>query len=184
MADRYLLLGTPLGLSPPDLLLQRVAGEEALSRPFRFVLGFWATKTDIAGKDLISQPVTVTVTTSEGNQRYLNGIVGNLEAGALDGRGRRFYQAEMVPKLQLLAEVSNCRIFQKMATPDIVEQILNEQGVAFSANLTGTYNPREYCVQYRESDLDFIARLLEDEGIFYYFQHTASAHTLVLADAN
>src|SRR5579875_2503131 len=123
MADRYLSLDTPLSLSPPDLLLASFDGEEALSRPFNFTIGFWSTKLDISGKDLIGKPVTVTIAPSAGNPRYFNGIVSNLQAGELDGgRKNRFYRAEIVPKLQLLAETSNCRIFQNMTTPDIVEQ--------------------------------------------------------------
>jgi type VI secretion system secreted protein VgrG len=185
MADRYLLLDTPLSLSPPDLLLASFEGEEVLSRPFNFTIGFWSTKLDISGKDLIGQSVTVTVTTSAGNQRYFNGVVSNLQAGQLDGGSKnRFYRAEIVPTLQLLAETSDCRIFQNMTAPAIVEQLLNDQGITdFRANLTGSYTTREYCVQYRETDLDFISRLLEEEGIFYYFQHASGKHTLVLADA-
>src|SRR5262249_38739019 len=87
------------------------------------------------------------------------------------------------PKLWLLTKTRDSRIFQNKSVPDIVKQVLSEHGVTdVNDSLTGTYDPREYCVQYAETAFDFVSRLLEAEGISSYFTHTSSAHTLVLAD--
>jgi type VI secretion system secreted protein VgrG len=97
--------------------------------------------------------------------------------------GMALYQAELVPWLWFLTLFSNCRIFQNKSVPDIVEQIFKDRSFTdYKLNLQGSYQPREYCVQYRETDFNFVSRLLEDEGIFYFFEQTADKHTLVLAD--
>jgi type VI secretion system secreted protein VgrG len=88
-----------------------------------------------------------------------------------------------VPWTWLLTLFDDCRIFQNMSVPDIVQKVFTDRGFTDFANrVTGTYPPREYCVQYRETDFNFISRLLEDEGIFYFFEHSVDKHTLVLAD--
>ena len=93
------------------------------------------------------------------------------------------YQAEMVPWLWFLTLYSNCRIFQNKSVPDIVEQIFKDRGFPdYDLKLPATYQPREYCVQYRETDFNFVSRLLEDEGIFYFFEQTKDKHKLVIAD--
>ncbi len=94
----------------------------------------------------------------------------------------------MVPKLWRLTKRADCRIFQDLAVPAIVKKVLEGAGLAsgddFRLSITGTYTTREYCVQYRETDFQFISRLLEEEGIFYYFRHAEGKHTLVIADSN
>src|SRR5947209_20026457 len=93
------------------------------------------------------------------------------------------FELEIVPWLWFLTHYHDCRIFQNKSVPDIVQQVFNDRGYShFKLNLNGTYPVRDYCVQYRESDLDFVSRLLEHEGIFYYFEHAQDKHTLVLAD--
>ncbi|MEI9971810.1 MAG: type VI secretion system tip protein TssI/VgrG [Ignavibacteriota bacterium] len=89
----------------------------------------------------------------------------------------------MVPKLWFLSLDADCKIFQNLTVQAIIEQVLQDKGVTdFSFRLNGTYTARDYCVQYRESSLDFISRLLEEEGIFYFFEHTDTKHTLVFSD--
>ena len=90
----------------------------------------------------------------------------------------------MVPWLWFLNHNADCQIFQEMATPDIIKQIFQELGFNdFRQELTASYPNREYCVQYRETDFDFVSRLMEEEGIFYYFEHTKDKHTLVMCDS-
>ena len=96
---------------------------------------------------------------------------------------RRNYRAEVVPWLWFLTRTSDCRIFQQKTAPEIIEQIFKDLGFSdFKAQLSGKHPKREYCVQYRETDFNFVSRLMEEEGIFYFFQHEKSKHTLVLAD--
>ena len=94
------------------------------------------------------------------------------------------YEATVRPWLWLLDNTTDCRIFQNMSVVEIVEEIFSKYDVAkFEKRLQGSYQPREYCVQFDESDLDFVQRLLEHEGIFYFFEHAEGKHTLILADA-
>lgn len=117
--------------------------------------------------------------------RLLHGIVSGVSEG---GRGLRehFVEFSVVPRAWRLLYAFNCRIFQQKSVPEIVRAVLQEQGIAgeqVRTRLSGSYAPHEYCVQYRESDWAFISRLCEEEGIFYYFEHSESEHTLVFADA-
>ena len=93
------------------------------------------------------------------------------------------YTATMVPWLWLLTQTTDLRIFQNKSAVDIIEQIFTEKGFSdYTKKLTAAYPLRTYCVQYRESDFKFISRLMEEEGISYYFSHENGKHTLVLAD--
>jgi len=182
MTARFLQMDTPLGLGPDELILERFSGEESLSRPYSFSLGFWSSKTDIKATDLIGKSVTVTITSQAGDERIFNGIVRQLQGGELSGRGMRAYQLELVPSLRLLAETSNSRIFENKSAVDIVGAVLGEHSVSYREAAKIDRPTREYCVQYRETDLNFVSRLLEEEGIFYFFEHQKGQHTLVLAE--
>src|SRR5690606_7888619 len=103
------------------------------------------------------------------------------QGGRSDGVHR--YRADVLPRLWLLSLGSDYRIFQEKTVPEIVKTLLAEHGVAeVRDELTGSYAPRDYCVQHGESTLDFVSRLLEEEGIFYFFEHARGKHTLVLGD--
>ncbi len=92
--------------------------------------------------------------------------------------GYSVYELELVPWLAFLSHFSNCRIFQNQSVPDIIEKVFSTRGYSdYRLNLQGTYSPREYCVQYRETDFNFISRLMEDEGIFYYFEQSTKTST-------
>src|SRR5690606_35329568 len=102
------------------------------------------------------------------------------------GRGMRLtrYYAEMVPKFWVGSLIRNSRIFQEMTVADILRQLMSEMDVTNENKLTGTYEPRNYCSQYRESNLAFLSRLMEEEGIFYFHIHKPGSHTLTLSDAS
>jgi type VI secretion system secreted protein VgrG len=179
--ERPFSFTTPLGADA--LLLESFTGEERVSTPYRFILQLLSENPNIDMKGLLTKPATLSIKLEDGSERSIHGVLNRIklvEAGS-DGMAR--YQAEMVPWLWFLNLYSNCRIFQNKSVPDIVEKIFQDRGFHdYQLKTQGTYEPREYCVQYRETDFNFVSRLLEDEGIFYYFEQTADKHTLVLAD--
>ncbi len=178
--DRLVTIRTPLGRDV--LLVETLEGTEAVSDLFRFNLVLVSEKRDIALGDLVGQRVSVAIELANGKFRYLNGFVSRFSQGDVDSRVSHYY-AEVVPWLWFLTRTSDCRIFQRKTVPDIIQQIFRDLGFSdFKLQLRGSFEPREYCVQYRESDFAFVSRLMEEEGIFYFFEHTADKHTLVLAD--
>ena len=179
-ANRLLSIDTPLGTDV--LLLQRLKGREGISRLFSFELDLLSENDSISFTDIVGKSATITVNTA-GDPRYFNGVISRF---ALTGRqtGLTHYQAEMVPWLWMLTRYADCRIFQNMAIPDIIEKVFKGRGFAdYRRQLQNTYNPVEYCVQYRETDFNFVSRLMEQCGIFYFFEHEDGKHTLVLGDA-
>jgi type VI secretion system secreted protein VgrG len=173
---------TPLG--PNKLLVRSFEGEEHLSGLFHYTIEFYSEDPSLSFTQVVGQAITLAIPLSSGNNQYVNGMVGRFSQA---GRDDRFttYIAEIHPWLWLLTKNSDCRIFQNKSTLDIVKQIFQDLGFSdLQDKTTGTYKPREYCVQYRESSFAFVSRLLEEEGIFYYFTHDDSKHTLVLADSS
>ncbi|MGA1874895.1 MAG: type VI secretion system tip protein TssI/VgrG [bacterium] len=163
----------------------RVAGFTALERissPFGVNLSL-AIEDEVDFSKVIGKEALLTIIGHE-TDRFFHGLV--VQFRQKGSKGRFFlYQAGMAPSLWLLSFKQNCRIFQGKSVQDITKQILQEAGIPadrFDFRLQGTYQPREYCVQYRETDLNFISRLLEEEGIFYFFEHTADKHLLVFGD--
>jgi type VI secretion system secreted protein VgrG len=164
------------------LLLEDLKGEEEISAPFDFQLSMISENDSISPEDLIRKPAHVEIDLLDGSKRYIHGVVSDF---VQLGRRQVFtaYQAKLRPWFWFLSLWKDCRIFQKMSVPDIVEQVFTERGFHdFTLRLFGSYAQREYCVQYRESSFDFVSRLLEEEGIFYYFEHTADKHVLILTD--
>jgi len=164
---------------------------ESISAPYEVQLTL-VTEREVNFDDVIGKAALLTLKpddTSHGKdtKRYFHGIINEFMKTKSKGRFL-YYQATMVPSLWLLSLERDCRIFQNKTVPDIVGTILNEAGIKEKENFSfrvkkGDYEPREYCVQYRETDLDFISRLLEEEGIFYFFEHTDQKHLLVFGDS-
>jgi len=155
---------------------------EAISRPFEVEL-MLASTDEINFDDTIAQEALLIIRGQK--DRYFHGIINKfMQSGK---KGRFFlYQAMMVPSIWLLSLRKNSRIFQNKSTKDIVKKLLEEVGVlsnSFSFKLQEKCDPREYCVQYRETDLNFISRLLEEEGIFYFFEHKKNKHTMIFGDS-
>ena len=179
-------------LDGPDALkgvrLSRLTGREQLSRPFEYQLALYGSES--AGSDgaldadrILGHPLTVTLNGANGGgARHINGIITEF---AQVGFGERFheYRAVLRPALWLLTRRADCRVFQKKTTPEIVADVCTQAGAtSHRLALSGRYMPWDFRVQYRETDFDFVSRLLEHEGIFYYFEHSARGHTLVLSD--
>ena len=178
--NRLMAIGTPL--AEDAVLLSAFSGDEGISRLFRFDLELLSVSDSIDFNAIVGQNVTVRLTLASGNDRYFNGFISRFSQGGRD-RDLISYYAEMVPWLWFLTRKSDCRIFQKMKVPDIVKQIFDEMNFKdYKLQLYGDFLEREYCVQYRETDFNFISRLLEEEGIFYFFEHQDGIHTLILAN--
>lgn len=158
--------------------------DEAISRPFELELDLAAhDDLEVEPRDLVGQDAMLTIHLGDGFARYLRGIVswiGAWDAGS--GAGRKRYRARVVPNLWRLSRIRRSRIFQEKSVPDIVKQVLDDAGIEHRWATVATYGRRDFCVQYRESDLDFVSRLLEEEGIFYFFEHSADRHVVVFGD--
>jgi type VI secretion system secreted protein VgrG len=184
------LLGVSSPLGADTLLLQRFAGSEGLGRLFSFDLELLSDRRhDIDLDKVVGQPMTVRVQLPAGGERYFNGVVSSFVQTAV-GRAASdevysSYRATLVPWLWLLTRTANCRIFQEMTVPDIIKKIFSEYGFSgfVEDKLTATYPTWEYCVQYRETAFNFVSRLMEQEGIYYYFKHENGKHLLVLCDS-
>lgn len=163
------------------LLLRRMEADEGLSQLFEVRLDLLA-KDVLAPRAVLGETMAVQLECDEGKLRYFHGHVTALET--LQGRGRFLqYRATLRPFLWFLTRSRDCRIFQRKTPSEIVKQVLAERGFSDLKVRLSAPEPRlEYCVQYRETDFDFLSRLLEQEGIYYYFEHTQTKHTLVLAD--
>ncbi len=170
-------------LGDNDLLLDSFVGVERVSDPFRFVLRLLSADPNVDMQSLLTKAAVLTLSLPGAAERDIHGNICRMKLLEEGADGMAAYEAEVVPWFWFLTLFSDCRIFQNMSVPDIVEKVFKDRGFSdFRPNLQGAYNPREYCVQYRETDFNFVSRLLEEEGIFYYFEHTADKHTLVLAD--
>ncbi|ALB72396.1 type VI secretion system Vgr family protein [Cronobacter muytjensii] len=168
------------------LLFWKLSGRESLSEPFLFTLTLLGTDARAERSALLGQPVTVTIPTQAlMTPRYLNGKVTRVAVSAVEISGTRYaaYELTVEPDLWPMQRDRNLRIFQGQTVPQIVKTLLGESRVNVEERLSGSYRVWEYCVQYQESSLDFMSRLLELEGITYHFRHEQDRHTLILTDA-
>ncbi len=178
--NRLIAIDTPLG--PHVLLLRGFTGQESLSRLFSFELDLLSTDAEIKFENIIGQKVTVRVRLGKDKERYFHGMINRfVQTGSTVGLVN--YRATMVPSLWFLTRTADCRIFQNKKVPDIIQEIFKENGITdIKTVLKATYEPREYCVQYRETDFNFVSRLMEQYGMFYFFEHEEKKHTVVLSD--
>ncbi len=168
--DRYLFLGTPLG--PDALLLAKFSGSEAISELFRFELKMYAPiGTNVPFDQLLGQGVEFGLKGFGGGPpRHFHGIIAAMKELHRDETFTH-YEAAVVPKLWVLTQVVQSRIFQQKTVPDILNAVLSAAGIDVTTELQGTYEKREFVTQYHESDFAFVSRLMEEEGIFYFFKH-------------
>ncbi|EJS93147.1 Rhs element Vgr protein subfamily, putative [Pectobacterium wasabiae CFBP 3304] len=168
------------------LLFWKLSGTETLSHSFVLTAELLATDARIDRHALLGQPVTFTLPTqSLLNPRYLNGKITRVAVRSEELGGTRYavYTLTVESDLWPMRRDRNLRIFQSQTVPQIVQTLLKEYGVNVEMRLSGSYRVWEYCVQYQESSLDFISRLMELEGMYYWFRHEQERHTLVLCDA-
>jgi len=149
---------------------------------FHFELDLLSSDPEVKFDQIIGQPVTIRVRLTGDKERFFHGVISRFMQTGSD-TGLANYRATMVPKLWLLTRTADCRIFQNEKIPDIVQAVIKENGITdIETVLNGTYAPRDYCVQYRETDFNFVSRLMEQYGLFYFFKHEEKKHILVLTD--
>ena len=162
----------------------RFEGTEAISRPYRFEVELVSDDPEVAFEDVIDKPATLTMYRGD-DPSEVDGIIVDFEQSHEAGGQSEFryaYRAVLVPRLWRLGLSFQSRIFQNLTVEEIISKILDDAGVDYAFKLSSSYDPREYTTQYKETDLDFVQRLLEFEGIRYYFTHADGAETLVMSD--
>jgi type VI secretion system VgrG family protein len=174
------------GSYPYELKVLSFSGIEAISEPFRYNIRLFTKGTQIGFDNIVGQRVCLSIY-GENGERYINGIVTRFTQTGMKDQ-YRFYTAEIMPALWLLSLKSRCQIFQNRSTEDIISYSIDDTSRDISRIMTinislANHTQREYCVQYRESNLNFISRLMEDEGIFYFFKHSKDGHEMVIADS-
>lgn len=176
----------PVGPAGEDFSLYYLETEEDLGRPFEFEATLLADD-DIGAKieSLLGTEMrfAIELDLEDDSSRYFHGRVSQLIFNGFHGRKVR-YQVVLRPWIWFLKHSSDNRVFQDMTVPDIIKKVFGDHGESVADDLRGKYNKREYCVQYGETDFDFVSRLMEEEGIFYYFRHEESKYELVLADSD
>jgi type VI secretion system secreted protein VgrG len=177
--NRPIRISTVLGTDV--LLLQGFSGQEGVSTPYSYTLDLWSEDASIDPTQLLNTAACITLQVP-GGERPIHGRINRFTQ--LERQGELVgYRAELVPWFWFLSLSSDCKIFQNLSVLEIVEQVFQAQGFSdFDIQCRRSYPTREYCVQYRETHLNFVSRLLEEEGIFYFFKHEDDKHTLMLVD--
>lgn len=179
--QRLIQLNTPLGAN--KLLVRSFSGHEEVSRLFHFEMELLSNDLNIKAVDIVGKPVTLSVVHADNStKRYFNGYVSRfIQMPSKHVYAR--YRAEVVPWLWFLTRTTDCRIYQKKKVNEVIEDVFSRFGFSdYTFELRGSYPQREFCVQYRETSFDFISRLMEEEGIYYFFRHEDGKHTMVIAD--
>lgn len=179
---RWAAIYTPLGKDV--LLFRRMTGVEELGRIFQYELELCSEEHDVKFDDIIGQNVTIRLNYADSGVRYINGFVSRF-ARSQEVEDLTYYQATIVPGLWFLTRTRDCRIYQNKDVVSIIKEVFGQHGITAEYKLGDvTYPTREFCVMYRESYFDFISRLMEQEGIYYYFKHEDGKHTVVLINAS
>ncbi len=178
--NRKCRVSTPIG--EDVLFLNAFSGTEEISRPFRFFVEMIAeNRKKVPFDAMLGEKVTAhLLLADESTEHHFNGVCVRFSQA---GRDEEFtvYKAELVPEFQLLAHKAQSRIFQRKSVPEILKEVM--KGVTVDWQLESQYEERDFCVQYRETDFNFASRLMEEEGIFYFFKHENGKHTMVVADS-
>lgn len=179
MTQRRVTIQTPLGEA---LQFRQLQGEEALSALSAFEIDLLSKDKGIDPKALLGLGATVSIETEGLGRRYLDGIVTRFGMRGQDTSAQIAYRLTLQPWLWLATRRTDFRIFQEMDVPAIVSQVLSRYGRPFVLRLTRGYRSRPYTVQYHESDYQFVSRLCESEGIYWFVEHASGSHTVVFAD--
>jgi type VI secretion system secreted protein VgrG len=179
--NRPIKLTTPFGADV--LLLSQLSSAERLGQPYNIELSVLSEKGDLDPDRILGRPVSVSWPLPEGGaERFLHGLVSDFSQLSY-GLQQHEYQMTLRPWFWFLSRTADCRVFQDMTVQEIFEKLVKEKGFSdFRFALKNTYKKLAYCVQYRETAFNFLSRLLEQEGIYYFFEHSAQKHTMVLVD--
>jgi type VI secretion system secreted protein VgrG len=193
-SERHVSISTPLG--GDKLVFWRMSAREGLSQLFNYELDLLSADGNIDYESLLAKTATVTLKKDENSERYFHGYITDFAylgtsydiqlASTGEFNQYHVYRATLKPWLWFLSRTADCRIFQNKKVPDIIKEVFRDNGfsdIQDSLSNKGKFLEREYCVQYRETDLEFVSRLMEQEGIYYYFKHDDNKHTLVLANS-
>jgi type VI secretion system secreted protein VgrG len=165
-----------LEMAGASLMPHRLVGEQRVSEPFRYTLDCFSQQGDIELKTLMAQPARLSVLQADGDYRHLHGLVSEAAMLGEDG-GVTYYQLTLVPWLEMLKLGRDSRIFQDRSVVNVLSEVFEGHDLArggYRFDLRREYPARSYCVQYRESDFHFVSRLMEEEGLWYYFEHSGN----------
>lgn len=182
-ADRLLRIDTPLGA---DLfLMESFTGTEMVNDLFEFTVALRAKRDDVRAEELVGKNVDVTLDLGAGERRNWNGLVTALDEEPRLTRTLRQYILTLRPDLWLLGQKSDCRIWQNKTALDVAETLMSEHGLRApdAGGVLQPPPPQEYSVQWNETDLSFLLRRLEEDGIHYWIRQEDGGQTLVLADS-
>jgi type VI secretion system secreted protein VgrG len=181
-ANRNVAVNTALG--EDEVLIKSVSISEQIGRIFQMEVELLSKNANIDFDSIVGTNSTIRLELNgDEGTRYFNGFVSRFVLTQVE-QSYTHYHMTLVPWLWFLTRTSDCRIFQKKTVPEIIKAVFSAHGMDdFREALTGQYDPWEYCVQYRETDFNFVSRLMEHEGIYYFFEHENGKHTLVLADS-
>jgi type VI secretion system secreted protein VgrG len=181
MANRIVKAHTPL--AEDQLIFRSMHGAEGLSQLFEFEVDLLSPSVSLDMKSVLGKPLSLEIQTV-GEPRFLNGQIVRFTMVGRESSTSRYvvYRATVRPWLWYLTRTSDCKIFQNKSVVDILDEVFADYKFAVEKKLSGSYRQWEYCVQYQETDFAFVSRLMEHEGIYYYFKHEKNQHTLVLAD--
>jgi len=166
-----------------EFYLRRMTVNEELGRPFEIEIEAYSDADDLSAYKFLGKPICVSVMRADGTERHFHALVSRFQN---EGRFNNYQAYRFIarPWFWFLSHTADCRIFQEKTVPDIIQEVFKDSGFNdFKRSLQAEYQKWEYCVQYRESDFAFVSRLMEQEGIYYYFDHQESKHTLVMTDA-
>lgn len=179
-AEREVAIKTALGRDV--LLLRSMDMSEEMGRLFSMRVELLSTQEDIKFEDLLGSKASIRLNLAGDEKRFFHGHITHISQTANQGN-YAVYEATLHPWLWFLTRTADCRIFQNQTVPEIIKSVFRDLGyIDFQEKLTATYSTWDYCVQYRETDFSFVSRLMEQEGIYYFFEHEEDKHQLVLAD--
>jgi type VI secretion system secreted protein VgrG len=180
------LLAIETSLGKDHLLTTSATGDEGISELFSYEVEMLSTDLSISAEQMIGDKVKLVISPEEGEKHIVHAMIAQWRAAAVIGRDLRQYRARLVPWLWFLGHSTDCRIFQNLNVPDIIEQVFNTFGFTdYQMSVSREdYSKLEFCVQYRETALNFVCRLMEEVGIFYFFRHDEDRHVMVIADKN
>jgi type VI secretion system secreted protein VgrG len=167
-----------------QLLFARLTGTESLGALYEYHLTAFSPRADIAPGELLGKQLVVTMALGGTDKRHFSGYATTMRRSVSGHQGFTVYELTLRPWLWFLTRTSDCRIFQDSSVPKIVSQVFDDEAAQSvdDSRLSATYRDWTYCVQYRETDFNFVSRLFEQEGIYYYFEHTAHGHEMILCD--